>query len=145
MNLFLTPLAALPENALVITVSVSLLLRITSLCCSCALLSVVIKNALPSWIVAAPRHSAALKPLLSIIPPEAITGILTTSATCGIRDMRPIKWSSPIMYLYDHLLHFLEQQQHHIHDFRQQLLLQLKHPYRLHIYQLVLIAQLFLD
>src|SRR5699024_11479890 len=91
MNLFLTPLAALPENALVITVSVSLLLRITSLCCSCALLSVVIKNALPSWIVAAPRHSAALKPLLSIIPPEAITGILTTSATCGIRDMRPIR------------------------------------------------------
>src|SRR5699024_11869139 len=83
-------LADLPENALVITVSVSLLLRMTSLCCSCALLSVVIKNALPNWIVAAPRHCAALKPLLSIIPPEAITGILTTSATCGIRDMRPI-------------------------------------------------------
>ena len=41
----------------------------------------------PIWTASAPSANAALKPLLSAIPPAAITGMLTASTTCGTSVM----------------------------------------------------------
>ncbi|MNV62060.1 hypothetical protein D3C71_1545890 [compost metagenome] len=84
------PRAGRPVNRLVSAVSLAGALSRAWRCAGETLASGQNRYAVPICTAEAPKASAANRPRWSAMPPAAITGTLTASATCGTRAKVPI-------------------------------------------------------
>src|SRR5215471_9496839 len=89
MMRLIKPRAGRPLRTLVSTVLSSRAARNAARCGGNILASGQNRNAVPICTPAAPSINAATSPRASAMPPEAITGMLTASTTCGSSAKRP--------------------------------------------------------
>ena len=85
------PRAGRPEKARVSRVWSSRADRMAALCASGMPASSLVRKTVPICTAAAPSANAAAMPRPSMMPPDAITGTVTASATCGTSAMVPTR------------------------------------------------------